>query len=319
MKKVLIYITVFLLFSACTNNEVGIKYQLTTVIDGTDLVANLKDPSNNTDFFPVGKVDTYDPNYSVRTTYLVYNNAGLLIDKDSILTESFFDKVTFSMNLEAGTYTVITIMDIVYNKQDYDWTLSGLSKLGTANITMGTYYPAFYGILGFHKELVTITNESKSLSFTPQHLGAMYVILFDNIDYTQIRYINFQYHLNPDTYQITSSNVSHIQNMDRNSTVDDEGKYTGVYEYAAYLLPNTNLELNYTLYDLNNNPFDGLIYTVPLNIIAGQHKILEMDLTQNTHTISPLSQVKSGTNTLNVSHNKSISIDKMKCFVRKSK
>jgi hypothetical protein len=308
MKKIFAYLTVILFLTACNNAEIGIKYKLTAVIDGTSLVSSLVNPYDNTNLFPVGKVET---NYNVRTTYLIYDKAGLLVDQESILTESFFDNVTFSKNLEAGNYTVVTIMDIVYNKLDLDWTFSNLSKLETANITMGVKVPSQNGILGFHKELVTITNESKSLSFTPQHLGALYVIHFDNVDYSKIRYVNFRYDLNPDTYQINSNNFAAIGTYYNSQIFDNEGKYTGDYEYE-YLLPNTNLALNYTLYDLNNNLFDGLTYTVHMDIIAGQHKLLEMDLTKSTNTTTPLSQVKSSTNILNVSHNKSISIDKIK-------
>lgn len=307
MKKILFYLSVLFFISSCSNNEIGIKYQLTTVVDGTDLVANLINPYDKANFFPDGKVST---NFNVRTTYLIYDNGGSLIDQKTLFSESFFTKNTFSNNLDAGTYTVISIMDIIYNNADFDWTIKDLTKLSTANITTVGKVPSQYGILGYHKELITITNQGKKLSMIPQHIGALYVIHIDNVDYSKIRYVYYKFTISPDTYQISTNNASTINTYYYDNKWDNQGIYTGYYDYA-YLLPNFNLNINYERYDTNNKSIDNGLYTISQSIVAGNHQVLNIDISQNMYNNSALSRIKSNINILNIARDKSISINKL--------
>lgn len=303
MKKIITYITVLCIFTACNNDEIGIKYKLTEVIDATGLVSDLVNPYDNTNFFPIGKVGT---KFAVRTTSLIYDNDGTLVEKDTVLSESFNDKVTISKMLEAGDYTVVTVVDIVYNDNDWCWKFNDLSKLSTANITLAGKVLSKYGILGFHKEVVKISAEEKSLSIEPEHLGAMYVIYYSNINYSTIRYIYIKYDYNPDTYLFKSNSFIASGTYFNDETLDDEGKYSGYYT-NAYFLPNSALKYEFNLYNLNNSSLGD--YTIPFAIVSGEHKIVTIDLSQLTFDISPLSKIK--TNISDIVRNKSISIDKM--------
>jgi len=303
MKKIITYIAVLCIFTACNNDEIGIKYELTAVIDGTSLVENLVDPNENANFFPLGKLET---NYSVRTTYLIYDDEGSLIEQEDVISESFFDKVTVSKMLEVGTYTVITVMDVVYKEQDCYWKFDGLTNIESASITLSDNVPDNYGVLGFHKEIVSITNGGKSLSIIPEHLGALYVTTFYNVDYNRIRYIYHKYDLNPDTYQMNTNNTSRVNTLYANNLWNNGGTKKGVY-YTAYLLPNNSLDYDFELLDINQNSIN--TYSIPFDVVAGDHKNVTIDLSQLTFDISPLSKIK--TNISDIVINKSISIDKM--------
>lgn len=313
MKKIFIYIAALFFISACTNNEVEIKYQLNTEIDGIDLVENLTNPYDNILFFPAGKVD---PDYNVRTRQVIYDNDGNIVHQDSILSESFYDKVKFKCTLEPGIYSVITIVDIVYNKQDFCWTFQDFKKLSTANLTIGDKVPTSYGILAFHKDLINITNQSQSIKITPEHLGALYVINFSNVDYSKIKYIYYRYDLNPDTYQLTTNTYTLNGSFISTYKWDNLGKYTGWFGYA-YLLPNSNLELKFTTYNTSNVALGS--YSIPLTVVAGNHKIVELNMTKLTSSITPLYQIQSNSNILNVSQDKSNLRNKMIYTVQETK
>lgn len=299
--------------SACTNNEVEINYQFNTEIDGIDLVESLTNPYDNTVFFPSGKVD---PNYSVRTRQVIYDDEGAIVNQDSIFSESFYDKVKFKSILAPGIYTVITVVDVVYNKLDLNWTFKDIKKLSTANIIIGDKVPSSNGILGYHKDEINITNQSQSLTIIPEHLGALYVINFTNVDYSKIKYIEYKYDLNPDTYQLTTNTFTHNGNYYYINKWDNLGKYIGWFDYA-YLLPNSNLLLKFTIYNTSNVALGS--YSVPLNVVAKNHNIVKLDMTKLTSSITPLSQVKSNSNILKVFRNKSIYSDKMIYSVEKTK
>lgn len=284
MKKGLIYIIGLLFLVSCNNqDEVGIKYELTAEVDASGLINKMINPYDNVDFFPDGEVGS---GLSVRTKYLIYDESEKLKIEDSIFTNSFNIKTNFTELLEPGNYTIVTIVSIVSDKGMY-WDFRNLNDLKTARIVIGNYVPSENGILGIHKEIVSI-NEKKSITILPKHVGSLYVVKFMNANKSLIRYIYYSYKLEPNTYQIYSNeNKIFDPKYYAHNTWDNESTYSGFYDYM-YFLPTEELKFNFILYDINNNAISDT-YSIPMKVIAGEHKLLGIDLKTLQYDFSDLS------------------------------
>jgi hypothetical protein len=307
MKKEIFYILGLIILVSCENSDdVTIKYSLKATINGLSLVENLTDPYDDDEFFPDGDVAS---GYNVRTKYLIYDEDGSLVKEDSLYSDSFSDEVSFSETLEQGTYTVVTIMDIVSDDGTF-WDCSNCSNIENAKITMGNYVPNWKGVLGYSKEQVLL-NEKKDISITPTHLGALYVIHFSNIDNSTIRYVYYNYDLQPNTFQIYTEMYKSLEPLEYAWGLwNDYGIYTGYYTYA-YLLPTDELDLKFTLYDEDLNAIS-TTYAIPLEVVAGEHKLLTIDLAALTFGFSTLTEAqKTKSPTISTSNQNEINIDEL--------
>jgi len=292
-----IIILLILFFTSCSGDEVQKNYQLSVQVNNYSLVQSLVNPYDNTNFFSNGAVDD---GYAVRTTFLLYDSSGSLVSQVSTIKSSFSENVSVSKVLENGQYTVISIVDVVYNNLDYCWTFKNLSNLSSASITMASKIPGINGILGFHKDVVTINGSAINLSVAPQHLGALYVFDICNVNYSTIRYVAYKYYLTPDTYLINTGTFSTSGSYYSSDTFDDGGVYSEYYDYK-YLLPNSKLAIEDDTYDKSNKLIKGPLCSYA-NVAAGQHKILKIDIGNSTYISTTLASVKSSSSLINKSY-----------------
>jgi hypothetical protein len=282
MKKTIILLPVCLILflCSCNNEELTFHYELKASVSSASLVTGLVNPYDNNSFFPNNCLNT---DFQFVTDFLIYDAEGSQVSHKSWQSETFGISDPVSDYLERGTYTLITLEHIVYGSTsftDYAWKPENLSTLESAGITLAEYNDQ-YGLLGYDKQTVQIDDSSQAITITPTHLGALYVIVFDNIDYSKIRYIKYSQEMDPDTYRFSTDEYSRDSLFSFGATLDTEGKYTAYYTYA-YLLPNSGLQLTYSLYSTDSTCVGS--GTVNMIVQKGVHRVVDIDVNEATYS-----------------------------------
>jgi hypothetical protein len=279
----------FLLFAAScqnVNEEVFYgyfmkdpMYILTLNINKSGLVENLTDPYDGEPLFPEGQLSE---NFEVRVNCLIYDANGTLVIQKQSTSESFKELTTVSEFLNPGTYTILTGVDVVYNDSDYAWSYADWASLSTVKIMVSNYNDE-YALFGYDKRTVTITDMDVVESVEPTHLGALYTIMFTN---PGERYVYYQHEMNPDTYLFGSDSLSRSDEMIITQTLDF-GVENFAYFIYAYFLPTENLALKYATRVTATGELSTAI-TVDLNVEAGVHRFLSIDVSNMSSTLSNL-------------------------------
>lgn len=299
--KILFILTLALFsFSACEteNGEIFVQFfvdyeegetpvynqPVSIYVDNSQLVNTLTDPYDNTPMFPSGDVQTP---YQVRTNILIYNEYGVLIDNFTVYRANFNSEASYSLELEPGSYTAVAITDLSYNNTDNVWKIIDQNDLANLSITFANKYaPGYMGIVAARQQDFEVSNNSVNLDISPTHLGAYTVIYFNNFDYTKYRYLYYVLEFNPDDYRFSTRVYSRKLSLNNTEELDFEGKYNAYYVYK-YLLPKTNLTLQYVTMDVNRN-YMTTMNSATFNSTANQHRQLNVNVTTFTSSSSAL-------------------------------
>jgi hypothetical protein len=295
MNKLITKITALLLlvFCSCENYEEDMlkkyftgedtkvedaSYSLYVDINTMPLVQNLINPNGNVAYFVDGAVNS---SYEVRTRFYIYDSNGNYVNMYYSYGSTFNQTVAVESVLPAGKYTLVTVVDISSGQADHVWSVANDYSLSTAKITLGGYSPMLYGILGFNKQTITLSQNS-SLDITPVHLGSLYSICFSNVDYTTIRYIYYAMNIDPDSYTFDTKVFSRDQSYYQHNELDYANMYTSYYT-TAYLLPKSGLVLNYQAEDVYKS-IVGTAQTISITSGSNSHKNITINVATKGYT-----------------------------------
>lgn len=256
----------------------GDEYEVNMYVYNEGLVNTLQNAYDGEPWFDNNSLTGND---MVRTNILVYNENGTLVDIQTHYYQSFTQPVVQSSFLAEGTYTVLTVVDIVTNQTDTYWKLVDYSQLNTAKVQFANYTPQYYGLLAYDAKVIDVVN-SQTVYIYPEHVGAYVTLHFTNLDYINNRYVYFKYDIDPDTYLFKSNTYSFLLNYYSESTLDFENIYSGYYT-NFYMLPKSSMQLQYYI----KNNFGNISSTtryVYITASSGNHKRIEINTSNQTYT-----------------------------------
>ena len=264
--------------------EVEFTYPVTVNVTNSQLVSNITDPYSSQPLFPLGAVSNQ---YQVRTNILVYDNQDELVGEFTVYRSSFNESASYTLELPNGQYTAVAVTDISYNNADNVWKIADQNNLNSLRITFANQYVADKeGIVAARRQEFVVADNQTAVNLAPAHLGASYVLYFNNFNYTAHQYLYFSINIDPDDYQLINQSYSRKLTMYRFSELDFEKKYSGYYVYA-YLLPKTNLVLQYVSMDVNKNYITAMKST-SFSVAANQHRLVTVNVTTFTSSTSSL-------------------------------
>ena len=265
-------------------DAVEFTYPATVNVTNSQLVSNITDPYSSQPLFPMGAVSNQ---YQVRTNILVYNNQDVLVGEFTVYRSSFNESASYTLELPNGQYTAVAVTDISYNNADNVWKIADQNNLNSLRITFANQYVADKeGIVAARSQEFVVADNSTSVNLAPVHLGASYVLYFNNFNFAAHQYLYFSLNIDPDDYLLVSQSYSRKLTMYRFSELDFEKKYSGYYVYA-YLLPKSNLVLQYVSMDVNKNYITAMKSTM-FSVVANQHRMVTVDVTTFTTSTSSL-------------------------------
>lgn len=263
---------------------VNTNYPVTVNVNNSTLVSSLIDPYTSQSLFPNGAVD---PGYQVRTNILIYDNQNNLIDQFTVYLSTFNEMANYTLELPNGNYTAVAVTDVSYNNGENVWKIVDQSSINSLRITFANQYVADKeGIVAARRQSFQVADNQATLNLTPAHLGACYVVYFYNFNYTAYQYLYYRFDIDPDDYQFSTQSYSRKLNMYRYTELDFEKKYSGYYIYA-YLLPKSNLTLQYVTMDVNKNYVTAMKSTT-ISAAVNQHRKFSVDVTNFTSTTNSL-------------------------------
>ncbi len=264
-------------------------YPVTVNVNNSSLVSSLIDPYSDQALFPDGAVGN---RYQVRTNFLIYNNQNELVDQFTVFRSTFNESANYTLELPNGSYTAVAVTDVSYDNVDNVWKIVDQNNINTLRITFANQYVADKeGIVAARRQSFQVADNQATLNLTPAHLGACYVLYFYNFNYTAYQYLYYKFDIDPDDYQLTTQAYSRKLTMYRYSELDFEKKYSGYYVYA-YLLPKSNLVLQYVTMDVNKNYITAM-KSATFSVGVNQHRQFSVDVTNfstSTTALAPPAQ-----------------------------
>ena len=118
----------------------------------------------------------------VRT--LFYNNRGTLVDSLVVYSDNT-NSIQKSINLQEGTYTVITTLNFAdeQNSQSSWWDLCDKQNLSTAYLKPYSRFTK-WAIMSYDATTITVTSgETTNVSMTPAPIGALGYMFLQNFQY----------------------------------------------------------------------------------------------------------------------------------------
>ncbi|MBQ7940970.1 MAG: hypothetical protein IJ328_01010 [Muribaculaceae bacterium] len=172
MKKYILMLAVAFaaVFSSCTNDEIPVqqstsfKINLATVVDG---FASIE--------LSPGELTTPPFNSRLRVCLLVYNKAGVLVNKEIQYAQSYSQIISSKMDLSEGDYTILVITDVDLTDEIYNrWKLEGEENLATTKIVGTGYIKNELAILGIKSQQIKInSNDNIEYKINVEPAGAI--------------------------------------------------------------------------------------------------------------------------------------------------
>lgn len=187
----------------CSNEEIQIDQLLTVKVTTSEVLSGFK--------FEIYKGELSkltNDNYKLRTQLLVYNTEGKLVSQETHFLNYYGEDMTVHPSLPGGTYRMVAITDVVLNRQNLAWQLSGeadLSQLRLSSLLLGTGTDADKEagrqntILGAETKVITIDNKTKDIVMAPKALGALVCVQYKGIKkFSNLKQVQFRFNEKPE-------------------------------------------------------------------------------------------------------------------------
>ena len=206
------------LFFSCSNEEIDIVSTSTYLsvntakvmkFDGMDYLAT------KSSFFSqdiVSELKTLPSDGRLRVRSLIYDKSGQLVQDISTMARNYVNKIDNKMMVPNGTYTVVTITDVVGVDDDENislrfWMLKDSTNLNTAKIERSDYIGGNYMVLSATVNTVEVSEErDRTYNVEPVPIGSLFFIVYDNIhSNSAIEKIGLEKRKNAQSVTFTSS------------------------------------------------------------------------------------------------------------------
>lgn len=206
-----------MLFS-CSNDEIEIVSTSTYLsvntakvmkFDGMDYLAT-KSAYFSKDI--VNELNTLPSDGRLRVRSLIYDKSGKLVQDISTMAHNYVNKIDNKMMVPNGTYTVVTITDVVgvddnENITTRFWMLSDSTNLNTAKIERSNYIGHNYMVLSATVNTVEVSEErDRTYNVEPVPIGSLFFVVYDNIhSNSSIKTIGLEKMKNAQSVTLTTS------------------------------------------------------------------------------------------------------------------
>lgn len=156
--------------TSCENDAINVEeaQEITVRVQPEGIIDGLVEHN-------VGELNSLG-SYSLRTHLLIYNDKGVLCSEDVKYSNSYSSTMVFNPKLSKGTFTAITIVDVVTLKNNVPtlafWSLSDSTSLNTATIKDNGYIGS-RKMLAADKTVMNVTSSTSPYTIRPERQGAL--------------------------------------------------------------------------------------------------------------------------------------------------
>ena len=192
MKKILfVMVALFaMLISSCSNDN----NDNSTDGKNSGLIVNVCTQRMYDDFnLDIKKyIDNYKNRSSIGVFCFIYNESGVLVEKQIATERSTDDIILQFENLKKGIYTVVAIETLVdtYSENSKYWDFYQIDNLRTLQIVQSTNEVYTTGVLGVSTSKITLYN-NKTMTITPMPIGALIDVNFYNFSESDFVNVGF--------------------------------------------------------------------------------------------------------------------------------
>lgn len=212
-------------FCGCSNEDIQIDQMLTVTVNPSGVTSPFNYEVNK------DELSTFSSELQLRTRLLVYDDAGKQVMSKTEFLRDYSDRMTTQFSLPNGTYTMVTLTDVVARNATYEyWTLSGEEELGTMRLTAvtgnGVLRQGFKNaILGFESKKVVVGEHSNAVELNPEPAGSLICVHFKNIKkFSNIKQLQLRTNQTPDFFSFDAQGQ-----LTCSSKRSDGNSLTGVY------------------------------------------------------------------------------------------
>jgi len=271
MKKIMFVLIAVISIVAnysCSNDDIDITRNVTIKVNTGNVLTNYDGETQD-------NLSSLNSNRYVRATILLYDQNGTLV-KGLYKTETSYKTSTFSLEgIPDGTYTLISVTDIVESSSTASdkstfWSFSNLNNISTATIScLKNYDDTNLGIgvlLGVASQKITINNANKEFITNPSPAGSLIRVEFHNIhawastlNVSDIDFVSgkFSNSLNFDINGgfVKNFNTKYYYTIRKINLSDHTDDLNDKYYYYGYAfhLSGTQIPVNFLIYFDNNS------------------------------------------------------------------
>ncbi len=279
-----LFAVICMLLTSCTNDDIAITYDTSIKIVTAGAISSFNSYHSG-DFDLTGTK-------KVRTTLLIYNKEGDLVDRQNQYLSNYSQNMTYKASLSAGNYTILAITDIVeYSDLKIDtefWSLNNLEKLSTASIIDKGYIGFESKILGLAKSQYTV-GSSSNLTLSIEPAGALFFVFYKNIHYySDVTSMGLYYSRNGDNLKfdasgnssvtITSAGQFNYRCTELDLTDTGNNASNNVYAYS-FIVPDSQFACRFSItYKNSSGYYNSNFDPWTMNIQAGEQYQMTLDL-----------------------------------------
>lgn len=281
MKKInsLLAVLVAVLMASCSNDDIPMDKAVTFKINPSTVVNNLYE-------YTPGALSSLDSDESLHVSLYVYNEAGVLVAKESQDFSDYTHVMNSVQNLGYGDFTVVATTHVT-SSVDY-WTFSGQQNLSTFSVKDNGYIGGSGKILGLTTQHVTITENTSDININVEIAGAVALARCMNWNrYSDVEYFGILANKSCDELTLDNQGESHFS-VDTKSDYayymirwEYDSNYNGAYGYV-FMFPMDNVKMSFMAEVTSGELLTIGNYCID-DIMLGHSYVFAYDVTDNAN------------------------------------